>query len=110
VNFAEQPPSKQWAALKYQGEPIAEVWFKPEDEPLALLFRIPQKSFQTPGLQGRLTVENLLKAVGIAAEVESWCHDGADADSGTEGPDSELGRPLPPPPHDGAYRHLSVIL
>src|SRR5262249_22958622 len=46
VNFSEQPPSKQWAALKYRGEKIAEVWFKPEDNPFALTIRIPQKSFQ----------------------------------------------------------------
>ena len=50
VNFSEQPPSKQWAALKYRGEKFAEVWFKPEGQPLALTFRIPQASFQIPGM------------------------------------------------------------
>ena len=110
MNFAELPPSKQWAAMKYQGETIAEVWFKPEGEPFALLFRIPQKSFQIPGVGGQLTAENLLKAVGMAAaEVESWCHDGPSG-SGTDGSDSELGQPLPPPPQDVSHIHLSVSL
>ena len=78
MNFSEQPPSKQWVALKYRGEIIAEVWFKPEGEPFALTFRIPQKSFQLPGMGQRLTTENLLKAVGLAAEdVESWRHEDA---------------------------------
>src|SRR5436309_15704102 len=78
MNFSEQPPSKEWAALKLRGETLAEVWFKPEGEPLALLFRIPQNSFQIPGMGQRLTMENLLKAVAIAAEdVESLLHVGA---------------------------------
>src|ERR1700737_4379522 len=68
VNFSEQPPSKQWAALKFRGEKLAEVWFKPEAEPLALLFRIPQNSFQNSGMGPRLTTENLLKAVAIATD------------------------------------------
>src|SRR5436309_16046554 len=82
VRFSEQPPSEQWAALKYRGEKFAEVWFKPEGEPFALTFRIPQKSFQIPGMGQRITTENLLKAVAIATEeVESWrqgdvCHSG----------------------------------
>src|SRR5204862_8029758 len=50
VNFSEHPPSKQGAALKYQGHPIAEVWFKPEGDPLALAFRVPRESFQIPGM------------------------------------------------------------
>ena len=76
MSFSEQPPSKEWAALKYKGERIAEVWFKPEGEPLALTFRIPQKSFQIPGMGQRLTTENLLKAVAIATEeVESLHHE-----------------------------------
>src|SRR3954468_10450266 len=83
MNFSEQPPSKQWAALKYGGEKVAEVWFKPEGEPFAVTFRIPQSSFRIPGLGQRLTPENLLKAVGLAAEgVESWRHGGASPSGG----------------------------
>ena len=71
--FFDQPPSKEWATLKYKGEKFAEVWFKPEGEPFALTFRIPHKSFQTPGISQLLTIENLLKAVNIVQdEVESW--------------------------------------
>ncbi len=63
----------QWAALKYRGEKFAEVWFKPEGDPLALTFRIPAESFQLPGMAQLLTLENLLKAVAIAPEeVASW--------------------------------------
>ncbi len=106
MNFSEQPPSKQWAALKYRGEKIAEVWFKPEGEPFALIFRIPQKSFQIPGMDQLLTAENLLSAVAIAAdEVESWRH-GDVLHSGMNGANPELQLPLPPPPQDVA--HLTV--
>jgi hypothetical protein len=58
----------------------------------------------------QLTAENLLKAVGVAAgEVESWRHEGP-PQPGTDGPDSELGRPLPPPPHDVTHLNLHVSL
>jgi uncharacterized protein YoxC len=110
VNFSERPPSKQWAALKYGGEPFAEVWFKPDGEQFALTFRIPQRSFQIPGMGQLLTTENLLKAVGIATEeVESWRHEGA-SHSGVNGSNSELRRPLPPPPQDVTHLNLYVSL
>jgi len=110
VNFAEQPPSKQWAALKYRGEKLAEVWFKPEGEPFALTFRIPRKSFQIPGMGQRLTTENLLKAVAIATEeVESWRHEGA-SHSGMNGSNPELRHPLPPPPQDVTHLNIYVSL
>src|SRR5476651_1053713 len=93
VNFSEQPPSKQWAGLKYGGEQFAEVWFKPDGEPFALTFRIPQTSFQIPGMGQLLTTENLLTAVGLATEeVESWRCEGA-SHSGVNGSNSELRRP-----------------
>jgi hypothetical protein len=108
VNFAELPPSKQWAALNYRGEHVAEVWFKPEGEPFGLTFRIPRKSFELPGIGQRLTTENLLKTVGITTEeVESWRHDGA-SPSDVDGPDPEPGRPLPPPPEE--VTHLTVYV
>jgi hypothetical protein len=110
VNFSEQPPSKQWAALKYRGEQFAEVWFKPEGEPFALTFRIPRKSFQIPGVGQRLTAENLVKAVGVAAvEVESWRHEGA-PHPGMSGTNTELRRPLPPPPQGVTHLNLYVSL
>lgn len=108
MNFSEQPPSKQWAALKYRGEKFAEVWFKPEGEPCALTFRIPQKSFAIPGMAQQLTAENLLKAVTIAPEeVESWRH-GDNSHAGMTEADPELGSPLPPPPPD--IDHLEIIV
>jgi hypothetical protein len=110
VSFSEQPPSKQWAALKYRGEKFAEVWFKPEGEPFALTFRIPQKSFQVPGMGQLLTTENLLRAVAIAtAEVESWCHGGV-SHPGMSGTNPELGHRLPPPPQDVSHLTISVRL
>jgi hypothetical protein len=110
VNFSEQPPSDQWAALKSREEQVAEVWFKPEGEPFALTFRIPQKSFHIPGMGQRLTTENLLKAVGIATEeVESWRHDGA-SHSVMNGPKSELRHPLPPPAQDVTHLNVYVSL
>jgi hypothetical protein len=110
VNFAEQPASKQWAALKYRGEKFAEVWFKPEGEPFALLIRVPQGSFQVPGIAPLLTAEKLLKAVGIPAEeVGPWRLEGT-SPSGTNGPNPELGHPLPPPPQDVPFLTLHVTL
>jgi hypothetical protein len=108
VNFSEQPPSEQWATLKYRGERLAEVWFKPEGEPFALTFRVPRETFQIPGMGQRLTTGNLLKAVGIATEeVESWRHGGA-SHSGMDGANPEFGQPLPPPPQD--VTHLSIYV
>jgi hypothetical protein len=110
VNFSEQPPSEQWAALKYRGEIIAEVWFKPEGEPFALTFRIPQKSFQNPSLVQRLTAENLLKAVALATEeVESWRYTDV-SHSGMNGSNPELRHPLPSPPQDVAHLTIHVSL
>src|SRR5262245_56640186 len=108
MNFSEEPPSKQWAALKYRGEKLAEVWFKPDGELFGLTFRIPEGSFQSSGMAERLTVENLLKAVGITTEaVASWRQEGA-SDSGASILD--LGHPLPPPSPNVAYLSLYVRL
>jgi hypothetical protein len=110
VNYSEQPPSKQWAALKYRGEKFAEVWFKPDGEPFDLAFRIPRGSFQIPGMDQALTTENLLKGVGLTTEeVESWRHDGA-SHSGINGSDAELAQPLPLPPHDVSHLNVQVSL
>ncbi len=110
MNFSEQPPSTQWATLKYRGEKFAEVWFKPEGEPFGLTFRIPRESFQRPGMAPLLTAENLLKAVGIAAEaVEAWRPEGA-APPDADGPAPELGHPLPPPADDAGHLSLHVSL
>ncbi len=110
MNFAEQPPSKEWAGLKYRGERIAEVWFKPEGEPCALTFRIPLESFQVADIRQRLTIENLLKAVAIpCAEVESWHHGGA-ADAGMDGAQPDLGQALPLPAHDDTHLTIQVRL
>jgi hypothetical protein len=110
VNFSEQPPSKHWAALKFRGEKFADVWFKPEGEPLALHFRIPQNSFHIPGMGQRLTTENLLRAVAIAPEeVESWRHGGVTA-SAPDGSNPQLRDPLPQPPPDVTHLEIYVRL
>jgi hypothetical protein len=110
VTFSKRLPSEQWAALKYAGEPFAEVWFKPEGEPFALTFRIPQSSFQIPGMGPLLTTENLLTAVGIATdEVESWRREGA-SPSGMNESHSEISHPLAPPPQDVPHLNLYVSL
>jgi hypothetical protein len=57
-----------------------------------------------------LTMENLLKAVGISAEeVESWRQEG-DAHACRNGADPELKNPLPSPPPDVPHLNLSVSL
>jgi hypothetical protein len=110
VDFSEQPPSTQWAAFKHRGEKIAEVWFKPEGEPFALLFRIPHSSFQIPGVGQQLTTEILLKSLGIATdEVAAWrCDDVADAEK--DEANSELGSPLAPPPPGVNHLEIHVSL
>jgi hypothetical protein len=108
VSFSERPPSNQWAALNYKGETLAEVWFKPEGEPFALTFRIPQKSFQIPDLGQRLTTGSLLKAVAIPTEEVESCRHGDVSYSGRDGSDSDLGRPLLAPPP--ANSHLSIYV
>ena len=110
MNFSEQPASQQWATLKFRGEKFAEVWFKPEGDPLALQFRIPQNSFQIPGMGQRLTTENLLKGVAIATEeVESWRHGGV-SHSAPNGSGSQLRSPLPQPPQDASHLDIYVRL
>lgn len=110
MNVSELPPSKEWAPMKYRGETLAEVWFKPDGEPFAVLFRIPQTSFQIAGIGQRLTMESLLKSVGIPTdEVESW-HFPDTGDSSSEGSTSELGHPLPPPSQDMSHRMVHVSL
>jgi hypothetical protein len=108
MNFSEQAPSNEWAALKYRGETIAEVWFKPEGEAFALAFRIPAHSFQVPGMDQRLTVENLLKGVAIAKEeVETWRH-GTASHFGMNGSNPELSHPLAPPRQDATHLNINV--
>jgi len=108
VNFSELPASKVWAPLRYKGESFAEVWFKPEGQPFALTFRIPQTSFQIPGMDQLLTTENLLKAVAIPAEeVESWGYGDA-SHSGTHVSHPEMRQPLTPLPSD--VTHLNVYI
>jgi hypothetical protein len=108
VNFSEQPPSQQWSTLKYRGEKIAEVWFKPEGDPLALTFRIPQKSFQIAGMDQQLTAENLLRAVAIEPkELETW-HPGLP--SGKSESNLELGHPLAAPPPDVPHLEIHIRL
>lgn len=95
VKFSDRAPSEKWAALKRDGVVIAGVWFKPDGDPLALSFRVPQARPETADLRGRLTLETLLKAVAVSGEeVESWrVGDGPDA--GADDDRGELGRPLP---------------
>jgi hypothetical protein len=110
VNFSEQPPSKQWAALKYKGEKIAEVWFKPKGEPFVVAFRIPKESFQIPGMREQLTLENLLKAVAIVPEeVESWRHEDL-SHSGMHGSNPLFRNTLPPPPQHVTHLEFYVCL
>ncbi len=106
MKFSDRPPSSDWAPLKYKGEPLAEAWFKPDGDPLALVFRVPRGPARLADVSGRLTVETLLRAVAVAGdEVESWRFDPADSAAAGVA-ESELKRPLPPPPPDAP--HLTI--
>jgi hypothetical protein len=106
VRFSEHVPSKQWAALKYRGEKMAEVWFKPEGEPYGLAFRIPKESFQISGMAECLTMENLLRALAVVPEeIESWRH-GDVAYAGNV----HVEYALPPPPLSVPHLDIHVRL
>jgi hypothetical protein len=110
MSFHELPPSKQWSVLRYKGQRFAEVWFKPEGEPLGLTFRIPQEGFQIPGMGEQLTMENLLKAVGVAPEeVESW-RIGDLSDSGMHGANPHFKNALSPPAQHLTHVEIHVRL
>ena len=110
MNFLDQPPSQQWSALKYKGETIAEVWFKPENEPLGLTFRISHAGFLTPGVGQRLTPEQLLKAVGVeTGAVASWRLEPPSLPA-PDGSTLDLRHPLPTPPQDVTHLTLHVRL
>lgn len=110
VNSAEPPPSARWAALNYQGNLIARVLFDPEDEAFSVRFRIPADTFRIPGVSQLLTLLNLLKAVGIAAEqVDSW-RQGDVSKVGMGGSNPELKRTLAPPPPGASHLDVDVCL
>ncbi|MBX9585393.1 MAG: hypothetical protein K2X87_34225 [Gemmataceae bacterium] len=98
MRFSERAPSSAWAALKYNGEALAEAWFKPEGDPLAVVFRVPQGRPGDAEVRRRLTIQALLRTVGVAAEeVEGW-RVGDESDWNTDPTDPGLRRPLPLPP------------
>lgn len=108
MNFADQLPSQQWGLLKYKGTIIAEVWFKPDNDPWGLTLRIPQQAFRVPGMDQLLTTEALLKSVGIAADtVSSWS---IGNDSPAEASLSELNQPLQCPANDVPHLYLRIHL
>lgn len=98
MDFYQQPPSKQWGILKFRGTPFAEVWFKPDENPTALVLRIPQESYRNLELSRLLTMRNLLRALTITPEaVTSWVSQNLEESiSGSVGTD--LDNPLPCPP------------
>jgi hypothetical protein len=110
VTFSERPPSSAWAALKYNGEALAEAWFKPDGDPLAVVFRVHPSLPEDSEIRRRLTIQALLRTVGVAAgEVEGW-RVGDDADWNTDPADPGLRRPLPLPPPDAPDLTVHVRL
>lgn len=110
MKFADQPPSTQWAALKYREELVAWVWFKPDGEPLTVRFCIPQESFRVPYMSQRLTLETLVKSVAIAPEeIDSWRW-GELLETGRNGSNPELKRTLSPPPEEDSHLYVDVRL
>lgn len=108
MNFADQLPSQQWGLLKYKGVIIAEVWFKPDNDPWALMFRVPRQAFHVPGMDQLLTTEALLKSVGIVADtVSSW---GLGNDVTVEASLSDLNQPLQCPAFDVPHLYLRIKL
>jgi hypothetical protein len=110
VNFSERVPSNAWTDLTHQGEAIAEAWFKPEGEPLALLIRVPRARLEHADLDRRPTAEDLLTAAAVAIEaVESWQF-GDESQPGLDGANPELKCLLPPPPPGADHLTIAVRL
>jgi hypothetical protein len=110
VNFSERAPSSEWAPVNLLGDEIAEAWFKPDGEPLALVLRVPQSRFQVSDIGQQLTVEDLLSAAGISNdEVESWQFLD-ESHASMNGTNLELKRLLPPPPPEAAHLTVHVRL
>jgi hypothetical protein len=110
VNFSERLPSSEWEPLEHPREEIADAWFKPEGDPLALVFRVPRSRFQVADLSQLLTVEDLLTAAAVAnEEVDSW-EFRDEAHSGMDGTNLELKRVLPSPPPDETHLTVRVRL
>lgn len=110
MNFAERVPSNEWAPLERTGEDPAEAWFKPNGEPFAVVFRVPQSRFHIEDLSQQLTLEDLLTAAAIAtAEVESW-QLGDETHFGLAGTNPELQRLLPLPSPDAPHLTIPVRL
>jgi len=110
LNFSEQEPSHEWTALKHMDEEIAEAWFKPEGDPLTLLFQVPRERLQLVDISQQLTMEDLLKSAEVtSAEVESW-QLGDEFHLGMDGTNPELRRLLPPAPLDATHLGIYVRL
>lgn len=110
MNFSERVPSSEWAPLQVLGEDAAEAWFKPDGDPLALVFRIPRARFEVDDLGQLLTVEDLLAAAAVPNEaVDSWQFLD-ESHSGMDGTNLELKRLLPPPPPDETHLTVRVRL
>lgn len=108
--FAEIPPSVQWASLSFRGEAFAEVWFKPVSMPHSLTFRIPQATFHHPAISQHLTIDNLLKAVGLSSdEVQSWRAEDA-AHNEIANYSVELRQPLSELPPETEHLFLQVLI
>jgi uncharacterized protein YoxC len=102
MQFADQPPSEAWSALNFRGTRIAEVWFKPDGDDLALVFRVPRGTFHIRGIGNQLSVEVLLKTVGVPADdAESWQ---------TDGDQPGLADALAPPEAEADHRDIRVRL
>jgi hypothetical protein len=110
VNFSDRAPSSEWVPLTHLGEEPAEAWFKPEGEPLTLVFRIPQSRFDVSDLSQLLTVEDLLTAADLSnEEVDSWQFRD-EFHLGMDGTNLELKRLLPAPPAEEAHLTVRVHL
>lgn len=106
MTFSERGPSSDWEALGHPGEDAAEAWFRPDGDPLALVFRVPRGRFEVDDLSQLLTVEDLLTAAGVpVGGVDSWQFLD-ESHAGLGGTNLELKRLLPPPPPD--QTHLTV--
>jgi hypothetical protein len=110
VNVSERVPSSDWEPLTHQGAEIAQVWFKPDSEPLALVFRVSRTRLEADDLAQQPTVEDLLQAAGISNEEADTWQFLEEFHVGMDGTNLEVKRVLPPPPPDESYLTIHLRL
>ena len=110
MDFSKRAPSTKWTTLTYEGAVVAQVWFKPEGNPVGLQFLMPTRAFQLPDLENHLTMANLLKTVQIELkEIQSWTCSGI-VHEGMNGTNPDFNKRIGPSSNSSDPVPIDVLL